>query len=75
MLLPSFSLTSAEVGFYTGGSMKEKDNNCTADESSSVPWVPLVMFAAPASLGTVTRPPWNLSSLDPLGGVVSLLLC
>lgn len=52
-----------------------KPVNGIAGESSSVPRALLVMFAVPASLGAVRRPPWSLSSLGHLGGDVSLLLC
>jgi hypothetical protein len=55
---------------------KGKEHLLNRDESNSAPRALLAMFAASAaSLGAVKRPLWSLSSLGPLGGDVSLLLC
>lgn len=72
---PSFSLTSAEVSFYASGAVKQTTIIEQRMEAAQSPGSLWVMFAAPASLGAVRRPPWSLSSLDPLGSDVSLLLC
>lgn len=56
---PSFSLTSAEVSLYASGAVKERtiiEQQMGAAQSPGSVWV---MFAAPASLGAVRRPPWS----------------
>lgn len=71
---PSFSLTSAEVSFCASGAVKERTIIEQQMEAAQSPGFLWVMFAAAASVGAVRRLPWSLSSLDPLGNDVSLLL-